>query len=88
MRRMLIAGGCLALLLTVTSIGLSLTEPPQEQCDACGHMMVRMGRATDASGARIEYRCKCGMLGTRSISDDGRETWWEWQKRHPGRWAD
>lgn len=87
MRKLLAAAGFLLLTLIVTSIGMSIAEPPREQCDACGRMMVQVDSASEP-GVRIEYRCKCGMLGTLSISEDGREKWWEWQKRHPGRWSD
>lgn len=80
MRKATITGGFLLLTLLVTSIGLSLTEPPQHQCDACGALMTETDRVIGDGWGRVEYQCPCGMRGTLAIRENGRETWWEWSE--------
>lgn len=80
MRKAMAAGGFVVLALILVSIGQSLTAPPQEQCDACGELMVESERVQGDGWLRVEYRCACGKLGTLAIREDGRQNWWEWEQ--------
>lgn len=78
MRKVLRLWGGLLLLVILVSIGQSLLEAPDHQCDACGELMKETERVIGDGWERVEFRCDCGKRGTRALRENGRSNWWEW----------